>query len=231
MSSSSNAFPTASTGEETERRWRERIIRHGLHVLQAESAARPPQLVARRFIFLRHGETDGNHQRVLQHPDIELNRTGIDQADAAAGVLANCGVQRIVASDVRRAWQTAEIMARRLGVEAHPEPRLRERWFGDWIGHSSSDLNWAAVPPNGEALVDFVTRARNGFEAALSTQTPTLIVAHGGTLYALIFGLGLWPTEEMVKNATPLLFEKVDQHWTVQRISELALVTPSNIGW
>lgn len=122
-------------------------------------------------------------------------------------------------------------MTRTLGVEAHPEPRLRERSFGDWIGQSSRDLNWAAAPPNGDTLADFVTRTKAGFEAALSTQTPTLIVAHGGTLYALLFGLGLWPTEDMIKNATPLLFERVERRWTVQRISESPLAGPGNIGW
>ena len=121
----------------------DRFKRHGLHVLQAAAGMRPLQVGVDGFIFVRHGETDGNHLRILQHAEISLNERGFAQAETAAQLLNGCGAQRIVASNVRRAWQTAEIVSRALVIDAHPEPRLRERSFGDLIGQSSRDLNWA----------------------------------------------------------------------------------------
>lgn len=206
--------------------------RAGLDLLEQIANARPIAPRAERFLFVRHGETEGNFQRILQHPDISLNETGFAQARQVGQLLAGCGAQRIVASTVRRAWQTAEIVAEALGIAALPDERLRERFFGDLIGTSSRDLNWAADPPNGETLEQFLDRAQAGLLGALDTAVPTLLIAHGGTLYALAYSLRLKLEEGMVKNATPLLFERVDERWTMRRVApEGALQRHANIGW
>jgi len=106
-----------------------------------------------------------------------------------------------------RAWQTAEVVAGLVGAPVVPEPRLRERWFGDLIGTSSMDLDWRNEPPNGESLHDFVTRTRAGFLDSLDTDASTMLVAHGGSLYVLVFSLGADLLEQHIANATPLLFE------------------------
>lgn len=201
-------------------------------MLEALTRARPLQLPPRRFVFLRHGETQGNHLRIFQHTGIELNETGLAQAIRAAQWIAPAGIGRIVGSDARRAWQTAEIVARALGVAASPETRLSERRFGDLIGTSSANLHWAVDPSNGERLVDFVERAQSGLAAALESTVPTLIVAHGGTLYVLAYSLGLRLREELVRNATPLLFEPDGTGWSMRRLGEAdAPKPPGNIGW
>ena len=208
-----------------------RTGRHGLSVLQRKAAERPLALPPRRFIFVRHGETAGNFQRILQHAEIELNQTGVEQAHQVAGLLTGCGARRIVASNVRRAWQTAEIVSTALGIEALAEPLLRERSFGDLIGTSSRDLDWAADPPNGETVDQFLLRTQAGLAAALEDSQPTVVIAHGGTLYVLAYSLGLELEEGFVKNATPLLFEPAATGWTMQRVGGAALPRGSNIGW
>ncbi|MFH1603804.1 MAG: histidine phosphatase family protein, partial [Pseudomonadota bacterium] len=170
--------------------WRARLVKHGLDAVRQIAAAQLLQPRARRFIFLRHGETEGNARRVYQPPEIALNQRGQEQARLAAEYLRGHAVERILASDMRRAWQTAQAAAAMVGAPVIAEPRLRERWFGDLIGTSSMDLDWRNEPPNGELLRDFVVRTRAGLMDALDTDASTLLVAHGGSLYVLVFSLG-----------------------------------------
>lgn len=201
--------------------WQSRLVKHGLDEVRRLAAERPLQPCARRFIFLRHGETEGNIQRVYQPPDIPLNLTGQAQAKRAAEYLRGHPVERILASDMRRAWQTAQAVAEIVCAPLIPEPRLRERWFGDLIGTSSIDLDWRNEPPNGESLRDFVARTQDGICGALDTEAPTLLVSHGGPLYILVFSLGAELLEQHIANATPLLFEyEADAgRWRVSNIA------------
>jgi probable phosphoglycerate mutase len=195
------------TADDAPKSWQSRLLEHGLDQVRRLAAERPLQLRARRFIFLRHGETEGNVQRVYQRPDTPLNATGLAQAGRAAEYLRGQTVERILASDMRRAWQTAQAVAETVSAPVIAEPRLRERWFGDLIGTSSAGLDWRNEPPNGELLRDFVVRTQDGIRDALDTEAPTLLVAHGGPLYVLVFSLNVDLLEQHAANATPLLFE------------------------
>lgn len=201
--------------------WQSRLTKHGLDELRRLAAARPLQPRARRFIFLRHGETEGNARRVYQPADISLNATGFNQARCAAEYLRAHPVERILASDMQRAWQTANAAAEVVRVPVIAEPRLRERWFGDLIGQSSRELDWRNEPQNGESLRDFVARTQDGLNAALDTEASILLVAHGGPLYVLVFSLGAELLEKHISNATPLLFEYETQasSWRISNIA------------
>lgn len=201
--------------------WRARITKHGLDEVRRLAAARPLRPRARRFIFLRHGETEGNARRVYQSPEIPLNAAGLAQARRAAEYLRAHPVERILASDMRRAWQTAEAAAEIVGAAVIAEPRFRERWFGDLVGQSSQDLDWRHEPPNGETLPDFVARTQAGLSDALESDALSLLVAHGGPLYVLVFSLGADLLEQHISNATPLLFEYEVQasRWRISNIA------------
>lgn len=201
--------------------WRSRLTKHGLDEVQRLAAARPLQPRARRFIFLRHGETEGNARRVYQPAEIPLNPTGLAQARLAAEYLRAHPVGRICASDMLRAWQTAQAAAEIVGAPVIAEPRLRERWFGDLVGQSSLHLDWRNEPPNGESLRDFVVRTQAGLNDALNTEDSTLLVAHGGPLYVLVFSLGADLLEQHISNATPLLFEYEQgaSRWCISNIA------------
>lgn len=200
-------------------KWREHLARHGLLAFQRACAARPLTVHAGRFLFLRHGETNGNHQRIIQAPTIELNDTGRRQAARAATQLVGRGVQRIVASTVNRAWESANIVGREIGVTPQPDDRLRERNFGDLIGSPSHDLNWANNPPNGETMLQFVDRVQSGVREALESDESTLLIAHGGTLYALAYSLGVEVHQDMIGNATPLVFTRGAAGWKAEHLA------------
>ena len=201
--------------------WQSRLVKHGLDEVQRLAARRPLQTRAQRFIFLRHGETEGNARRIYQPSEIPLNETGLEQARRAAEYLREHPVRRILASDMRRAWQTAEAAAAIVGAPVIAEPRLRERWFGDLVGKPSHDLDWRHEPPNGETLREFVERTQAGLSDALDTDASTLLVAHGGSLYVLVYSLGAELLERHIANATPLLFEFQTQisQWRISNIA------------
>jgi probable phosphoglycerate mutase len=198
--------------------WQAQRAANGLDMLREQAAKSGIAVSTRRFMFLRHGETEGNAQKVFQSADICLNPRGREQALAAAQVLQQHPVQRIYASTMARAHQTAVIVGDVCNLTPNPEPGLRERSFGDLIGASSAQLDWRVSPPNGEDLQEFVARAQGGLEAALSHGEDTLVVAHGGNLYVLAFSLGIELTPDMVQNATPLVFSWSDPGWQVSPI-------------
>ncbi|MFF2659267.1 bifunctional RNase H/acid phosphatase [Kitasatospora sp. NPDC058032] len=90
------------------------------------------------FVLLRHGETHLTPEKRFSGSggtDPELSEKGRWQAERVAEALAARGsVQAVVASPMRRARQTAETVAARLGLEVRYEEGLREVDFGAWEG-------------------------------------------------------------------------------------------------
>jgi len=169
--------------------------------------------------YVRHGETDWNHAGRLQGwHDPALNPVGRRQAAACADILRDL-IERegrspidypYVASPLRRARQTAEILRTALGLvpgEYRVDPRLREIGFGEWEGLTFRDVRarapqalaerernkWAFVPPGGESYAQVAVRMREWYEAL---DGNTVVIAHGGTARALIAVLGIAPPAE-----------------------------------
>jgi len=92
--------------------------------------------------LVRHGQTDWNLARRIQGTtDVPLNDTGREQArDAAAAIRRDLEAENfppavVVASDLSRARETAEIIAAELGLAApRLYPVLRERAYGEAEG-------------------------------------------------------------------------------------------------
>ena len=91
--------------------------------------------------FVRHGETEWNReQRVQGVADVPLSAIGREQAQALAASLAERPIRAIYASDLRRALETAEPLAARLGLPVLPTPALRERNFGVNEGRLAAEV-------------------------------------------------------------------------------------------
>ena len=199
----------------------------GLGRLLQLAAAQPLMPACEHFFFLRHGQTECNAQRIFQAISEPLNVTGIAQAQRAAGLLAAQRITSIVASDVRRACDTAEAVAARHLLAPILNSGLRERNFGKLIGTSSRDIDWGCEPEAGETLEVFIDRSRAGLTAALAQPAPVLLVAHGGTLYALAGLLGVAVDRTLLGNAQPLRF---DRHGDAWRVTALAASADSGIN-
>jgi broad specificity phosphatase PhoE len=162
------------------------------------------------MLMIRHGESTWNlEDRWQGWGDSALSPAGEVQAAEAAGPLAGAGFTAVVSSDLRRAVQTAEILAEALGLGrvALTERRLREYDVGDWEGltRDEIDADWPGVRaawrrgelaalPGGEPRAEFVRRVIEGLAAiaARGDLGPTvLIVGHGGGVRVLERHLGL----------------------------------------
>jgi len=167
------------------------------------------------FYFLRHGQTGRNAQRIFQAVDEPLSELGLQQAARAAGLLAGEPIRTVVCSDARRANDTAHAVGTALKLVPAVQAALRERNFGALIGTSSANIDWACEPEGGETLTQFVARTRAALDEALRLPAPVLVVAHGGTLYALAALLGVPIDLGLLGNAQPLRFERTGPTWGV----------------
>ena len=142
-----------------------------------------------RLFLIRHGETEGNALRIVQHPHVPLSPRGLVQAERLARRLAAEGITRIVSSDYARAVTTAEHLQRATGVPLVIEPLLRERNFGDLRGRPYAELGFDMfeldyAPPNGETWPMFHDRVDRAWarvqELAAATSDGSLaVVTHG----------------------------------------------------
>jgi len=155
---------------------------------------------ATRICLVRHGETNWNvQQRIQGQIDIGLNDAGLAQAAAAARWLAGQPIAALYSSDLLRARQTAECIARSLELLPIWRPEFRERRYGLFEGltYSESRAAYAAdylaferrepefvIPCGGESLLQLHERVTNGLRLlAVAHRGQTIaIVTHGGVL-------------------------------------------------
>ena len=159
------------------------------------------------LLLARHAESAWNRTGRWQgRADPPLTDRGREQARALARALAAASPARIVSSDLRRAAETAAIVARHLGLPHRLDPRLREVDVGDWSGLSRREIErrWpeehrrhrAGDPAlrlgGGESLLEVRARAAAALLEHLDAgPIPLLAVVHGGVIRALT-GRGGW---------------------------------------
>ncbi|MCL6522663.1 MAG: histidine phosphatase family protein [Firmicutes bacterium] len=163
--------------------------------------------------LLRHGEVEGNREfRLLgQRGDPPLTRQGRAEAWRAARKLAARPLRAVLSSDLRRARETAEAVARPHQLRPIFLPELRELDFGLWDGLTAEEARrgwpelWAAwsadpfavAPPGGERAGDLEGRLARfleglpGLLGGLPGPAPgapgeagaeVAVVTHGGPL-------------------------------------------------
>ncbi|TCP54850.1 glucosyl-3-phosphoglycerate phosphatase (pgm family) [Tamaricihabitans halophyticus] len=167
-----------------------------------------------RIVLWRHGETDYNAAGRMQgHLDSELTAVGWNQARFAAAGLNRYEPTAIVASDLRRATDTATVFAEASGIPLRIDKRLRETNLGAWQGLTSAELDadwpgerlrWRAdptfAPPGGERRIDVAERAVEVVTDLDGELDGTVLLAtHGGLITSLTARLLGLPVE----------------HWTV----------------
>jgi len=153
--------------------------------------------------LVRHGQTDWNREgRYQGQADPPLNAEGLMEAGHAAHALVGLPLAAVVSSDLQRAVQTAEVIARRMNLPVRVDSRLREVDLGEWEGIVFTDIQERYPekiearkreplefrPPGGESLREV---ARRVWQAAdeLAVKYPgkeVVVVSHGLALAALL---------------------------------------------
>ncbi len=147
-----------------------------------------------RIVLVRHGQTAWNREaRFRGRADIPLDEFGLKQAEATGRYLAaRWPVVAVYASRMRRAMQTAGVIARAHGLTTHPLEGLLDIDFGEFQGCLADEAAqrypdlyraWLEVPhtvhfPGGEGLDD----VRSRVVAALDE----VIARHPGQTVALV---------------------------------------------
>jgi probable phosphoglycerate mutase len=158
-----------------------------------------------RFGLIRHAPTLWNREKRIQGTDDSpLTDDGRHLAENWGWRLAKSSFDRILASDLGRACQTAEKVNIALGVPISTTPGLREMDWGRWTGRTLKQIKtetrdrlsamermgWAFQPPGGERRGAVLERARQALSEAADTwpgQT-ILVITHEGVIKALIYG-------------------------------------------
>ncbi|MEV4294072.1 histidine phosphatase family protein [Microbispora rosea] len=149
--------------------------------------------MSRRVVCLRHGQTLWNVEKRFQgHTDIALDETGVAQAARAASLLAALRPTMVVASDLRRAYDTASALGRLTGLDVAVDKDLRERGGGEWEGLTRDEIRagwpveyeaWEA--PGGEDVAhvaDRVADAIGRWAARLDEDGLLVVASHGAAL-------------------------------------------------
>ena len=113
------------------------------------------------LFLVRHGETVDNANKIMQgQTQGRLNDEGVRQAEQLRDELASTHLDAIVASDLKRAVDTAVILAEPHGLEVVTTPLLRERDWGSFTGRYIPDLKDEVWPDDIETLEVMQERSR-----------------------------------------------------------------------
>ncbi|XP_051140460.1 phosphoglycerate mutase-like protein 4 [Andrographis paniculata] len=157
------------------------------------------------IIIVRHGETEWNVvHRIQGQLDVDLNDVGRQQAVAVAKRLSRePKISAVYSSDLKRAYETAEVIAKHCGVpEVIKEPGFRERHVGDIQGVVFSDIakvnpiaykafvsnqDDQEIPGGGESFNQLYDRCTSALQriAQKHQGERVVVVSHGGTIRAL----------------------------------------------
>ena len=103
----------------------------------------------KRIFLVRHGETEYNARGICQGQllDVGLNKHGREQAQNLAAMLQEKNIGAIYSSPLKRARQTADIIAQSLNLPVNEHPQLVEGSFGAADGTSMDIVRtWSTYP-------------------------------------------------------------------------------------
>jgi broad specificity phosphatase PhoE len=169
--------------------------------------------------YVRHGETDFNHEGRLQgRRDTVLNAHGRAQAAECGAVLRDLFARdrrapqefKYIASPLKRARETMQILRVSLGLppdDYDVDARLMEIAYGEWEGLTLPEIEardtsilarrgrdkWDFAPPGGESYRQLGARIGEWYR---SLTTDAVVAAHGGGVRALMALLNVLPEDD-----------------------------------
>lgn len=199
---------------------------------------------------MRHGQSTWNHEHRIQGQlDPPLSDEGRLQATRLGRRLAGRRLAGFYSSDLKRAFETAELIGRVAGIEPTAVPELREIYLGEWEGLRTLDIadrypeawagwqrepNWDLVP-GGERAAMFEARVAAALELIFKRheQGDVLVVTHGGVIQIALHRIvgrpshGLFPFK--IQNASISVIEKSSGRVVVSGVNDVAHLEPGSI--
>ncbi len=181
------------------------------------------------LILARHGETEWNVEEIFRgRADIELNQTGLKQAELLAKYFSRRQIDAIYSSPLKRAVKTAEAIADYHRIQVEIIPALIDYDCGEWQGLLSKEVKeryqeiyqrWVSQPhrvkiPGGESLADVRKRVTPVvYEIAARHRGTVVLVAHrvvNKVLICALLGLAnssFWNIRQDVSAITTFSYE------------------------
>ena len=189
------------------------------------------------LILARHGETAWNVEKVFRgRADVDLDRVGLKQAELLGKYLSNWELEAIYSSPLRRALDTANMVARYQKVAVRVAEGLTDFDYGEWQSVPEQEVKklypallneWHSNPhkvrtPGGESLEDVRRRVVELINDILPRHRGNvLLVSHRVVIKVLIcYLLGLdnshfWNIRQDVCGITT--FDHVDGRFVLTR--------------
>lgn len=209
-------------------------------------------------ILIRHGESEANREDIFAgHLNVDLMPKGVEQAQKTAQyIVENYTVDKIYASNLKRAYKTGKTLADKLGMEIIVDKRFREIDAGEWDGIKFNELGdkyaeefriWRddianAKCTGGESVEDLRKRVFGAAtEVAENNDGKTVVIAtHATPIRVMQTYVQMGSLEKMndipwVSNASVSVFEYDNGKWTCKAVSvdkhlgDLVTALPSNV--
>ncbi|HKW07939.1 MAG TPA: histidine phosphatase family protein [Candidatus Dormibacteraeota bacterium] len=220
--------------------------------------AEPPQLplyaesAPTRLVLVRHGQSTWNREHRIQGQlDPPLSAEGLRQAELLGLRLAARRFAGFYASDLARAFQTAEAIGAAIGQEPVRRASLREIFLGEWEGLTTAEIaeryprEWAAwvqepdwdLVPGGEGAATFDARVARALDEIVEIVEQhrhggdVLVVTHGGVIQVALHRIigrasrGLFPFK--IQNASISWIEKRTGRTIIGGVNDIAHLEPA----
>lgn len=161
----------------------------------------------RRVVLIRHGETERHSEKIfLGQTDVSLSAEGREQCEYVGYEMNHfkLNTRTVYCSDLKRATESAEIIAARMegDIAVEPVPEFREMSLGSWDGKFMSEirkedpegfeargadlLNYR-IDGDAENFQDLYDRVIPGFRRLVNeTSGDLIIVSHSGVLRVIL---------------------------------------------
>jgi broad specificity phosphatase PhoE len=194
-----------------------------------------------RLLLVRHGQSTWNREHRIQGQlDPPLSDHGRRQAIQVARRLGGRRLAGFYSSDLKRAFETADVIGGVVAAKPSPSAGLREIFLGAWEGLTTEELakrfprEWAQwteepswdVVPGGEGAVPFEKRVNFELDSILARHEhgDVLVVTHGGVIQVALHRVvgrpnhGLFPFR--IENASISIIEKRNGRFVVSGVND-----------
>ncbi len=178
------------------------------------------------IVLIRHGESETNYKRIFTgNLNPNLTEKGFHQAELASDYIANnYKIDKIYASDLKRAYTTAVPASKRFSLEIIPSEQLREINGGEWQDKTYTDINETYPDAYGLWLNDIGNAVCTGGESVKQLADRVM------KKLTEIAEENVGKTVLIATHATPIrAFQTICQHGTLDEMKNVPWVPNSSI--